>query len=185
MRGYVVTRMGTRINALFGHNLAEYRNRDATLSRLAASLPAALAVEDYWRTHDPYYSRQLLDHWRADSGSPEESVLLHYTAPGSLFLTVTQNAAKIRTGGRWNGFMEIAPLRSVHLTALTKTANSLGADTFALFPDSGEVNDLFWRNGTYWDCMVLLEQMWGSPKRNIDDIGSTADIFRVWILDAT
>jgi hypothetical protein len=175
--------MGTRINALFAHNLSGYRDHEITTSQLAASLPAALAVDDYWRINDPHYLPHPLTEWRADPVSAAEPDLQRYTAPGSLYLTVTQHAAKIRTGGRWAGFMSIASLRAVHLNALKAIAKSLGADTLALFPDSCELNDFFWANRTYWDCILLLEQMWGPPQGSIEDIDLRTNIFRVWFLD--
>jgi hypothetical protein len=177
--------MGTRINALFEHKLSDYRNCDTTMRQLAVSLRAALAVEDYWRINDPHYLSGPLDEWHANQVSAAEHGLRHYTAPGSLYLTVTQHAAKIRTGGRWTGFMSIAQLRAVHLTALKAVAKSLGADSLALFPDSCELNDYFWANHTYWDCILLLEQMWGPPQRSIEGIDLKTDIFRVWFLDVT
>jgi len=162
--------MGTRINALFDHELTDYQNSESILARLSGAIPAAFAVRDYWRTADPHYGHETLNTWHADPVPPFESNLSLYTAPGSLFLTITKEAATIRTGGRWRGFLDIEPLRRVHLAAFRQIGATLGARSFALYPDSCEVNDLFWGDHTQWQCVELMERMWGPPQRSVDVI---------------
>ena len=101
--------MGTRINALLDHDLNDFRDRESVLDRLAAALPGAVAVKNYWKSIDPHDAPDGLATWRPDPESPRESTLHRYTGPGSLFLSVTAQAAWVRTGGRWRGFLSIEP----------------------------------------------------------------------------
>ena len=145
--------MGTRINALFDHELADPGDRGSALAQLAAALPAVLAVRDYLRTADSGSTHTDLPAWRADVASPLEPRLFHYTGPGSLFLSVTARAARVRTGGRWRGFLTIDPLRRVHLAAFRGIAAALGAGCLAVYADSCQVDDLFWAKRSPRECV--------------------------------
>jgi hypothetical protein len=162
--------MGTRINVLVDHDLTDTRNRGSVMARLATALPAALAVRDYWRLADPRSQRDDLEVWRADPVSPREPCLHCYTGPGSLFLSVTAQAACIHTGGRWRGFLSIEPLRRVHLAAFRQIAGSLGSRCLVFYADSCEVDDLFWGGRSQWECIELMERMWGPPQRSVEEI---------------
>lgn len=162
--------MGTRINALLHHDLIDFRDRESVLARLAPTVAAALAAREYWRSVDPQDLADDLTVWQPDPVNPRLPGRHHFTGPGSLFLTVTATAAHLRTGGRWRGFLSIEPLRRVHLTAFRHIAGCLGSRRMALCADSDEVNDLFWDGGTQADCVALLEQMWGPPQPNVEEI---------------
>jgi hypothetical protein len=182
--------MGTRINVLLEHDLPDYRNRELVLARLAPALPATLAVRDYWRVTDPETPQDELAAWRAEPELPRGSGLLHFTAPGSLFLTVAQHVAHIRTGGRWRGFLSIEPLRRIHLAAFRRIAAALGSHCMALYPDSCEVDDLFWGGWGHWECVQLLERMWGPPQHSVEEIDPAIDVegmavFSVWFLEGS
>jgi hypothetical protein len=45
--------MGTRINLLLDHDLADFRNPAEVLARLSPTIRAAEAVRDYWLASDP------------------------------------------------------------------------------------------------------------------------------------
>jgi hypothetical protein len=137
--------MGTRINVLLSHDLADHRDREVVLRRLSTTLVSALAVRKYWETTDPSNPHDQLTTWRAHPEAPSGSGLFRYTAPGSLFLTVTRQAAKIRTGGRWEGFVDIEALRRVHVAAFKSLALALGSQCMAFHADSCEVDDEFWK----------------------------------------
>lgn len=183
--------MGTRINVLLDHKLADWRNRESVLARLATALPAALAVQEYWLSADPRVSHDKLTEWRADPVSPGEPSLRRYTGPGSLFLTLTAHAACIHTGGRWRGFLSIDPLRRVHLAAFRQLTASLGSHSMAVYAASCEVNDLFWGGGTQWEGVELMERLWGPPQRSVENIepGIVATAKRtvplVWFLESS
>ena len=78
-----------------------------------------------WALADPDYKHDDLKTWRADPLSPVDTNRPRYTA-WSLFLTITNQAAKIHTGGRWRGFLTLEPLRRVHLAAFRQIAGALG-----------------------------------------------------------
>jgi hypothetical protein len=183
--------MGTRINVLLDHALTDSHSREALLARLATALPAALGVRDYWRSADPLGPRDELEVWRQDHVSPRAPYLLRYTGPGSLFLTVTTQAARIRTGGRWRGFLSIEPLRCVHLAVFRQIAASLGSRCLALYADCCEIDDLFWSGRTQWDCIELMERLWGPPQRSVEEfetrIANLAEqtVPSVWFLESS
>ena len=151
--------MGIRINVLLDHDLTDYRDRGSVLARLATALPAALAVRDYWQSADPHGRRDDLVVWQADAALPFEPCLHRYAGPGSLFPSVTAQAACIHTGGRCRGFLSIEPLRRVHLAAFWHIARSLGSRCLAFYADSCEVDDLFWGGRTHWECIELMDRM--------------------------
>lgn len=162
--------MGTRINVLFDHDLIEFRDRHTVLERLTPSLPAVLAIRDYWHSTDPHNCQDNLEVWQAHPESPRDSNLHRYTGPGSLFLTLTPKAAHIRTGGRWRGFLTIEPLRGIHLAAFRQIADAFGSSCMTLYADSCEIDDLFWGGRSQRECIELMEGMWGPPQRNVEEI---------------
>jgi hypothetical protein len=96
--------------------------------------------------------------------------LHRYTGPGSLFLTITAQAARVRTGGRWRGFLSIEPLRRVHLAAFRQIARSLGSRCLALYADCDDVDDLFWGGRTQGECIELMKRIWGPPQWSAEEI---------------
>jgi hypothetical protein len=181
--------MGTRIDVLLDHNLTDYRDREAVLTRLATALPSALAVQDYWHSADPHSIHDKSVEWRAEAMSPHNPVLYRYTAPGSLFLTVTNQAAHIRTGGRWRGFLSIEPLRRVHLTAFRHITRALGSSSLAIYADACEIDNSFWGGKTQGECVALMERLWGPPQRSVEGIESwiateaERTVPQVWFLE--
>ncbi len=119
--------MGTRINVVMDHDVTDWRDQSAVLARLGAALPAALAVQDYWNAVSASSQPRSEDQWTADTIMPYEEHHRSYTGPGSLFLKVGPHAAKIRTGGRWRGFLSIPPLHDVHLRAFRAIAGAEGS----------------------------------------------------------
>jgi len=87
--------MGIRINVLFDHDLADFTDQAATLTRLASTTHAALAVRDYWLAADPTSRHDNVQTWQAEPELNRLPKYLGYTGPGSLFLTVTHRAARI------------------------------------------------------------------------------------------
>jgi hypothetical protein len=162
--------MGTRINVLVDHDLSDFRDRESVLVRLQAALPSALEVQDYWHSADAHSEHEELKVWRANPASARDTDFHRYTAPGNLFLTVTNYAAQIRTGGRWRGFLTIEPLRRAHLAAFLQIARALGSCRLALYADSCEVDDLFWCRRTQSECIELMKQMWGPPQCSVEKI---------------
>jgi hypothetical protein len=160
--------MGTRINVLFGHTLSDHADTHEVTRQLERTIPAALAVDDYWVKQDEEHSPTQT--WTQAPIHPRDRFLRRYDGPGSLFLTLTPVAAALRTGGRWRGFLSIEPLRQVHLAAFHAVAASFGAERMALFPDSDYVDDLFWDGQAFESCIVLLRREWGPPQQSIENV---------------
>jgi hypothetical protein len=183
--------MGTRINVLLDHDLVDFHDQDSVLERLAIAHPAALDVRDYWHKADPNYLPDNLVAWRANPVSPRESKLYRYTGPGSLFLTVTPQAARIRTGGRWRGFLTIEPLRRIHLAAFRQIAGAFCSGCMALYGDSCEIDDLFWGGQSQWECIEFMERIWGPPQPSVEEIdpriaeAAERTVPEVWFLEGT
>jgi hypothetical protein len=185
-----VEEMGTRINVLFDHDLSALLDQAATLARLLPTTLAALTVRDYWLAADPHSPHDDSTMWRADDVSPlEKDQRRRYTGPGSLFLALAPRTARLHTGGRWRGFLTIEPLRRVHLAAFRCIARAFGAVEMLLYPDTCEVDDLFYAGRTMWDCVEFLERTWGPPQRGVEKLDprviAEAEVFRVWYLEST
>lgn len=181
--------MGTRINVLYEHDIRDPTDSAPILSRLASSIPSTLRVQEYWKSVDPREPRGQVE-WVADSVTWLDYGT-SYTAPGSIFLSVTAKIACLRTGGRWRGFLSIDPLREVHLAAFRAVGRSLGSSFMALYPDSGFVVEDFILDGlpTAWDCLEFLERHWGPPQPSVDEIDpriaaeTDHGVPQVWYLD--
>ena len=162
--------MGTRINALFDHNLSDFNDRKECLNRLKPSVLAATEVYEYWLAADPDNPHVETAAWQAEPVSPHGHDLRHYTGPGSLFLTVTEVAARVRTGGRWRGFVSIEPLRRVHLAAFHVIARALGALRMAVYLDSDAVDEIFWDGRPLRDCVDWMQVRWGPRQESVERI---------------
>src|SRR5215469_13558966 len=135
--------MGTRINVIFEHQVRDYQDHTATIKLLASTIPATLAVANYWRTlaDDPKSKDNCQDSWTVFSPNSSEGYL-RYDGPGALYLRFGPKVAEIFTGARWRSFLSIEPLRQVHLTAFRNIARHLGGSRLIFFPTSGIADDL-------------------------------------------
>ncbi len=145
------------------HDIADYKGQTAVLARLTLALPAALAVRDYWNINYPDPKRVVQTEWTADPVTPYEPNSRSFTAPGSLFLDIGPSVAKLRTGGRWRGFVIVAPLYQVHLQAFRAVADALGASYLACFPDCEDAWEAFIEGGTEREVFPILEHYFGPP----------------------
>lgn len=164
--------MGTRINVMFDHDVTDYQDQAAVLARLAAAAPAALAVHEYWNRAGDTSQSWAEDGWAADPVLRHEREYRSYTGPGGLFLKVGPHAAKIRTAGRWRGFLSIPPLHQVHLRAFRDIARALGATRIAYFPDDDDLYDVFYGAGTFGDGIAVLERDFGASLPDVDNVAA-------------
>lgn len=165
---YATPRMGTRIHVYLSHDLPSI-DEPIILSRLASTLQPALAVQEYWRSVGPV--RQELQQWHAEAAIPALPNQRAFEGPGSLMLTVTKAAARISTGGRWRGFLSIAPLREVHMRAFMSLAMALGSPELVLcHSQRDDVNDIFLNNGSQADGIDRLQAVSGPPLTSIGPI---------------
>lgn len=160
--------MGTRIHVFLKHDLRRFDDPAATVARLEGSLPAALAIRDYWRSIERK-SHQTDERWEAEPATPGMPNIRDYTGPGSLFLTVTPEAALVSTGGRWRGFLSIEPLRRVHLEGFRAIARALGSPRIAICADSrDDVTDVFLANGSQDACIAAMRSAMGTPQSSVE-----------------
>ena len=160
--------MGTRIHVFLKHDLPRFDDAAATIERLDNTLPAALAVRDYWRSIQPD-SHQTDERWEAEPVTPNLPHLRDYRGPGTLYLEVTASAAMISTGGRWRGFLSIEPLRRVHLESFRAIARALGSERIAMCADSrDDVTDVFLANGSQDACIAAMRTAMGPPQPSVE-----------------
>ena len=69
------------------------------------------------------------------------------------------------------------------MAAFKSVALALGSRCMAFYADSDEVDAEFWRGRSQWDCIELLERMWGPPQPNIEELDSRLNEFMVWFLE--
>jgi hypothetical protein len=181
--------MGTRIHVFLNHDLPRFDDTAETLARLSEALPAALAVRAYWDSADPD-GQERYENWEPEPINRRRKPCARYDGPGSLFLAVTPAAARIFTGGRWRGFLSIAPLREVHLTAFRAIARALHSPKLALCHDSLDaVEDVFYDGGTQEECIAKLRSEIGDPQPSVEWIAPKIEAMTehgvpdVWFLD--
>jgi hypothetical protein len=166
--------MGTRINVIVEHHVAgNYHDRAATIGMLAPTIPAAMAVAEYWRSVDPDSRNTEENSWTASPPDPFHD-FLQYCAPGSLYIRFGPKLAVISTGGRWRGFLSIEPLRRVHLAAFRSIARVLGAKRLLFFADGTIAADLvpavIDEGITQDECMARLHKAYGPPQPSVENI---------------
>src|SRR5688500_15542938 len=163
--------MGTRIHVYMSHDLSRFDDASGAMARLASSLPAALALRDYWQSADPGADVLDVDEWKADFMTSRKADLKFYEGPGSLFLGVTPAAARIITGGRWRGFLSSGPLRAAHLAAFRAVARAIGSAQLALCSDVfDDVSELFYANASQAQCVEQLRATMGPPQPSVETI---------------
>lgn len=158
--------MGTRINLLFPHELGDWTDRSETLKVLEPVLPYGSAIEDYWQSVDPHSGKRDENLWEARKPMfpPDEERWFHiYIGPGSLFVYVGPNLVRVRTGGRWRGFLSIQPLRTVHLPAFYAICKAFNSPEMRIFLDDDIVMDEFYDQQSYERCCRVLDQRLGAP----------------------
>ncbi|WP_337176571.1 hypothetical protein [Paludisphaera sp.] len=159
--------MGTRINLLLDHDLADPRDVREILTRLDATTEATVAVSEYWLASEPDNYRPPQRSWVAIPESPRRPGPRCFDGPGNLLLSVTATAARVRAGGRWRGFLAIEPLRRAHLLAFRAIARTLGARFMSLHADSDAVDEFFLCGRSAWECVERMERLWGPPQGSV------------------
>lgn len=156
--------MGTRINLLFGHGMRDWTDRHESIRILSSTLSATQKLAAYW-TDGVLNDSPDNERWvAAPPFPPPETRNYHrYTGPGPLFIDVNPFAVRVRTGGRWRGFVSIQPLRSIHIQVFNSLFNAFGALAYRIFPDSDFLDDAFWEGGDFKTCTDVLNSRFGRP----------------------
>src|SRR5215471_5144132 len=108
--------MSTRTHVIVDHQIADYRDREATIRILQPSVPSVIAVEDYWRSVERDEYEATAKAWIPQKEHTIRSYL-DYLGPGSILLHFSQQVVVVSASARWSGFLTIEPLRKVHLAA--------------------------------------------------------------------
>jgi hypothetical protein len=161
--------MGCDTHAIIDHRVTDYDNVDSTVKLLADSVPAGLAIEQYWASVDPESLRPEAKPWRpAKHYSPEN---LDYVGPGSLLVAFGPRALRISASARWSGFLTIKPLRDVHLAAFRSIANCAQGTRLLLLPEVSDVGfDAVNEALSVEECMIRLRQEYGPPQPSVEAI---------------
>jgi hypothetical protein len=164
--------MGTRTNILVDHDVPDPLDRPAVLARLAPTLPATIAVRDYWNSTHPDEPANLDDRWTASRPAPPpHEKWVHYDGPGGFFVTFGPKIANVRASARWRGFLAIEPLRQVHTPAFRRIAAALGAGRLAFLPDDDPLTlDARLDGASLDDCITQMTQRWGPPQGSVEAI---------------
>lgn len=177
--------MGTRIDVFFAKDFPLFGDEAATLQRLRRTEPACRRVTEYWRgtgSKGTHLTEWVLSEVLADSS--------HFDGPGSLRVEVRAGAARVRTGGRWRGFLRLPALRAVHLAAFRSIGLAFGSDVMAITHDNSEsLHETFCEGGTLQDCIATLRATLGAPQPSIDAVDPSVvtaaehEVPNVWYLD--
>jgi hypothetical protein len=88
--------MSTRTQVIIDHRMDDYRNRGTTVAILQTSIPAALAVENYWRSVDPNPNEndRAISSWLPQR---EHTVVgyLDYLGPGNILIHVSEQVVVV------------------------------------------------------------------------------------------
>ncbi|MCC9603756.1 hypothetical protein LOC67_24665 [Stieleria sp. JC731] len=139
---------------------------------LSSTLSIAQKLAEYW-TDGILNDSPDNERWVAERPfpPPETKHYHRYTGPGPLFVCVNPSTVRVRTGGRWRGFVGIQPLRTIHIEALTAIATAFRTKEFRCFPDNDFVDDVFCDGVNFEDCVTVLDEHLGRPvmlKEEID-----------------
>lgn len=183
--------MGTHVYVFLSHAIPNIGDTEAILALLQRTLPAACAVQDYWRKVGDDAPEETLNNWQLQPSNPQfEANQRLYFGPGYLALRFTPAAALISVGARWRGFLSIPPLRKVYLTVFREIAQALRSHEIAICADNqDEVYDLFRAMGTQADCISSLKSSLGPPQPSVDEIApgivarAESAVPSVWYVD--
>jgi hypothetical protein len=140
---------------------------------LADTVPAAIAVREYWRTADPESLGPEPELWKpAQHHSAEHPV---YLGPGGLLLSFGKQVVVVSALARWSGFLTIEPLRIVHLSAFRSIARCVRGTRLLLLPDAmDEGYDAINGALSQEECAARLQKKYGLPQPSVTAIPPNA-----------
>ena len=158
--------MGTRTCVFITSDLPLVGNAEAVVTRLRQTETECRNLAAYWRTVGS--DKVDVSHWTPWEVLDECD---RYIGPGSLSLDVTLRVIRIHAGGRWRGFLSVAPLRIAHLAAFRSIATALGSGLMAITHDNTDVvHETFWAGATLDECCAALEATLGPSQPTVDAI---------------
>ena len=165
--------MGVDTHAIIDHRVTDYDNIDSMVKLLANSVPAGLAIEQYWASVDLENFRPEAKPW---SPAPHySSDNLDYVGPGGLLVAFGPRAMLIIASARWSGFLTIKPLRDVHLAAFRSIADCAQGTRLLLLPDVSDAGfDAIDEALSVDECVERLHQEYGPPQPSVEAISPDA-----------
>jgi hypothetical protein len=184
--------MGTRTRGIADHHVPDEIRREPprVLPILSASTPECLAVEQYWRAHDPGHKPDQTSSWSVFERGGDDLNRWWFDGPGCMSIRFGPQVAEVFAGARWRGFRTIPALRQVRRTAFAAIGRAVGATGILFVPCYAE--ELFEAaddGKSFGECLRLMEDRWGPVQGDLDDIrpGVIADCERcppqVWYLE--
>lgn len=165
--------MGTRINALFAHEL-DWTDRSQTLETLSRGLAYDDAIGDYWVSAGELPTKRVGEWISKPPFPPPETRRYHrYTSPNGLFVQINPRTVHVRTSARWSGFLSIKPLRDVHWAALRGLAMLFHAPEIWYLGDDDFAIDVFWDGGTVTECIRARTDRVGPPEPMPNELDPT------------
>jgi hypothetical protein len=164
--------MGTRTHGFVDYHVPDDVRREPPrmLPTLAASNPACLAVEEYWRVQDPTYKAPAVS-WSFSIPRGDDLNGWWFHGPGGMSVQFGPQVAQIMAGARWRGFLTIPALRQVHRAAFAAIARAIGASAILFVPCYAEHLAEAMSGGKSFDaCMRLMEETWGPLQGDLDEM---------------
>lgn len=75
------------------------------------------------------------------------------------------SVVRVRTSGRWRGFLSVQPRRTIHLRAFATLAGTFAASELRCFPDNDNLNEAFDCGGSFETRARVLDDRFGRPRR--------------------
>jgi len=165
--------MSTRTDAITEHRSVNYRDIEATAKLLADSVPAGVALREYWSSVDPESSGPEPKLWRPAQHFSAENA--DYLGPGGLLVAFGPKVLRISASARWSGFLTIKPLRDVHLVAFRSIAKCVQGTRLLLLPDGSDVGYHAVSEGlSLAECEAHLREEFGPPQPSVEAIPAGA-----------
>jgi hypothetical protein len=165
--------VGTRTRGFADYRLSEDVRREPLrlASLLSASTPPCLAVEQYWRAHDPWHKPDPTDSWSVFRRGGGDPAGWWFEGPGRMGVLFGPSVAEILSGARWRGFLSIPPLRQAHLAAFVAIGRAVGATGIIFVPDyAEELAEAATAGRSFDECLRLMDETWGPVQGEPDEI---------------
>jgi hypothetical protein len=185
------SKMGVRAEALTDHRVPDYRDDHAVISLLVPTLPACLAVEQFWRATENGYSGDTSRSWRAfRRNNPTVGEFLAYYGPAGFSIVFGEKVACIGGPCRWSGFCTMASLQSIHAEAFRVIAHAIGGTTMVLHADDEDpVHEAALYDGSsVAECIAPLANRLGPAQPSIAIVSEDVQVYyklkqRPWFLE--
>ena len=162
--------MGTRTRGFVDYHVADVARRDSLqmLQLLSVTIPACLAVEQYWQANDPFHEPDATDSWGVYQRGGDDVRGWWFVGPGGMGIRFGLRVAEIYAQARWRGFLTIPALRKVHRSAFAAIAQSADATGILYVPDyAWELSEAMVSEASFDQCLRLDGGLLGTGPREL------------------